>query len=210
MKWSEKLQIRQTTQKNQVNKIYLEISKLSDKFRTMCYGLTKNKEDIDNAVQELMLYFLQMNPETLKKIYTNDGEKGIISYGAVVLRRALTSPRSPFYYQYKKYYTHINSSVFSSNTTDKDEYFIPDGLRYKDISNIPEEPVVKNLEFEKLDKIDLVLNDLYWYDKKVFELYYYEGNTLDTLAKKTGISRNSLFTTIDKVREILKKELVDE
>ena len=43
--------------------------------------------------------------------------------------------------------------------------------------------------------------------KKVFELYYYESNTLDSLAKKTGISRNSLFTTIDKVREILKKEL---
>ena len=58
--------------------------------------------------------------------------------------------------------------------------------------------------------MDLVLNDLYWYDKKVFELYYYESNTLDTLAKKTGISRNSLFTTIDKVRTILKKELVDE
>ena len=67
------------------------------------------------------------------------------------------------------------------------------------------------MNFEKLDKIDLVLNDLYWYDKKVFELYYYEeGNTLDSLAKKTGISRNSLFTTIDKVRQILKKELVDE
>jgi RNA polymerase sigma factor (sigma-70 family) len=193
-----------------VNKIYLEISKLSDKFKKMCYGLTQDKEQIDDAVQELMIYFLQMNPETLKKIYTKDGLDGITRYGAVVLRRALTSPRSPFYYKYKKYYTHIDSSVYSSNTTDMDEYIIPDGCRYKDISNIPEEPTVKNLEFEKLDKIDLVLNDLYWYDRKVFELYYYEGNTLDTLAKKTGISRNSLFTTIDKVRTILKKELVDE
>ena len=69
---------------------------------------------------------------------------------------------------------------------------------------------MKNLKFEKLDKIELVLNDLYWYDRKVFELYYYEENTLDSLAKKTGISRNSLFTTIDKVRTILKKELIDE
>ena len=69
---------------------------------------------------------------------------------------------------------------------------------------------VKNLNSEKMEKIDLILNDLYWYDRKVFELYYYEENTLDTLAKKTGISRNSLFTTIDKVRTILKKELADE
>ena len=192
-----------------MNKIYLEISKLSDKFRKMCYGLTQDKEQIDDAVQECMLYFLQMNPDTLKNIYTKDGLDGITRYGAVVLRRALTSVRSPFYYKYKKYYTHINSSVFSSNATDTDEYFIPDGFRYKDISNIPEEPAVNNLEFEKLDSIDLVLNDLYWYDRKIFEIYY-SGETLDSLAKKTGISRNSLFTTIDKVRTILKKELTDE
>jgi len=48
---------------------------------------------------------------------------------------------------------------------------------------------------------------LYWYDRKIFQLYYFQGNTLDELSKKTGISRNSLFSTIDKVRDILKKEL---
>ena len=189
-----------------MNKIYIEISKLTDKFKTMCYGLTKNETDIDNAVQELMLYFLQMNPETLKKIYTKDGLEGITKYGAVVLRRALTSVRSPFYYQYNKYYTHIDA--ISSNAT-YGWKSRKDDLLKKSLYNIPEE-VVENIGFKKLDDIDLVLDDLYWYDRKVFELYYYEGNTLDTLAKKTGISRNSLFTTIDKVRMILKKELVDE
>tara|TARA_R110000851_G_scaffold171630_1_gene317921 strand:- start:239 stop:820 length:582 start_codon:yes stop_codon:yes gene_type:complete len=193
-----------------MNKIYLEISKLSGKFRTMCYGLTKDKVQIDDAVQELMLYFLQMNPKVLSKIWKKDGEKGIISYGAVVLRRALTSVRSPFYYQYKKYYTHLD--LMASNITYHDTKFDNslEVVSTKHLYNIPEEPAVKNLEFEKLDKIDYVLNDLYWYDKKIFELYYYESNTLDSLAKKTGISRNSLFTTIDKVRTILKKELADE
>ena len=52
-----------------MTEIYLEISKLSDKFRTMCYGLTTDKEQIDDAVQELMMYFMQMNPETLKNIW---------------------------------------------------------------------------------------------------------------------------------------------
>jgi|TARA_R110002110_G_scaffold3876_2_gene20085 RNA polymerase sigma factor (sigma-70 family) len=190
-----------------MNKIYLEISKLSDKFREMCYGLTQDKVQINDAVQELMLYFLQMNPEILKKIYDKDGLDGITRYGAVVLRRALTSVRSPFYYQYNKYYTHIDS--FTSNVT-YDVIETGEVVPTKHLYNIAEPPVVKNLEFEKLDKIDLVLNDLYWYDRKVFQLYYYENNTLDTLAKKTGISRNSLFTTIDKVRTILKKELTDE
>ena len=188
-----------------MNKIYLEISKLSDKFRTMCYGLTKNKTDIDNAVQELFIYFLE-RPELVKKIYDKDGLDGITRYAAVVLRRALTSTRSPFYYQYKKYYTHIDS--FTSSVT-YDVIETGEVIPTKHLYNIAEEPAVKNLEFEKLDKIDLVLNDLYWYDRKVFELYY-SGETLDSLAKKTGISRNSLFTTIDKVRAILKKELADE
>jgi RNA polymerase sigma factor (sigma-70 family) len=171
----------------------------------MCYGLTKNKADIDNAVQELFLYFLE-RPELAKKIYDKDGIEGITKYGAVVLRRSLTSKKSPFFYQYKKYYTYLNK--FSSSTT----YDITETgeVRNKNhIYNIPEE-VVENIGFKKLDDIDLVLNDLYWYDRKIFQLYYYEGNTLDTLAKKTGISRNSLFTTIDKVRDTLKKELVDE
>jgi len=190
-----------------VNKIYIEISKLSDKFRTLCKGLTKDKVQINDAVQELMLYFLQMNPEQLKKIYEKDGLDGITRYGWVVLRRALKSPRSLFYYQYNKYYSHIDS--FTSNIT-YDVIETGEVVPIKHLYNIAEPPVVKNLEFEKLDKIDLVLNDLYWYDKKVFELYYYESNTLDSLAKKTGISRNSLFTTIDKVRTILKKELADE
>ena len=50
--------------------IYLEIAKLTDKFRTMAYGLTTDENKINEAVQELMLYFLsRMNPDTLKDIY---------------------------------------------------------------------------------------------------------------------------------------------
>ena len=188
-----------------MNKIYREISKLSDKFRKMCYRFTKNKADIDNAVQELFIYFLE-RPELVRKIYDKDGAEGITKYGSVVLRRALTSERSPFFYQYKKYYTYLDK--FSSDTT-YDITETGEVRNKKHIYNIPEE-VVENIGFKKLDKIDLVLNDLYWYDRKIFQLYYYEGNTLDTLAKKTGISRNSLFTTIDKVRTILKKELSEK
>ena len=75
--------------------IYYKISKLSAEFRKMCYGLTTDKNEVDELVQELMLYFLQMNPDVLKNIWNKDGSKGILNYGAVALKRAFTSTRSP-------------------------------------------------------------------------------------------------------------------
>tara|TARA_R110000823_G_scaffold13941_4_gene45990 strand:- start:5 stop:586 length:582 start_codon:yes stop_codon:yes gene_type:complete len=193
-----------------MTEIYAEIAKLSDKFRTMAYGLTTDKNKIHEAVQELMLYLLQANPETIKKIYDNDGIEGITRYGAVALRRALTSPRSNFFYKYEKYYTHIDSSCFNTNYTSSNDELAYSFANNKNIANIPNEKV-DNYQWTKLEEIDKALEDseFTWYDKKVFELYYYEGNTLDSLAKKTSISRNSLFTTIDKVRTILKKKLND-
>tara|TARA_R100001086_G_scaffold228414_1_gene147879 strand:- start:3417 stop:3989 length:573 start_codon:yes stop_codon:yes gene_type:complete len=188
-----------------MNDIYIEISKLSDKFREMCYGITNDKEDIDNVVQELMLYFLQMNPDTIKKIWLQDGKKGIIRYGAVVIRRALTCKNNAFYYKYKKYNTHLDSSIHVSSITTDFNYVYDHRINYKTLENIPEETQTDKSYYFK--EIDDVLEQLNWYDKKIFELYYYEGNTLDSLAKKTKISRNSLFTTIDKVRNILKIKL---
>ena len=135
-----------------------------------------------------------MNPETLKGIWEKDGQDGLIRYGAVVLRRSLTSARSPFYYKYKKYYTHVQDFYETDYTKG----------RQQTIYNMPE--VIEEYKWTKLEEIDQVLDKQTWYDKKIFEIYY-SGETLDSLASKTGISRNSLFTTIDKVREILKKEL---
>lgn len=193
-----------------MNNIYNEIAKLTDKFRTMAYGLTTDENKINEAVQELMLYFLQMNPDTLKNIYEKDGIDGLTRYGAVALRRALTSKRSNFYYKYEKYYTHIDSSIYSTNDSGVDDYTISGTYHYKDISNIPNEKV-DSKSLIRLEQIDVELDKLEnWYDRELFKLYYYEGNTLDSLAAKTKISRNSLFTTIDKVRTILKKELNED
>ena len=193
-----------------MNNIYIEISKLTDQFRTMAYGITNDENKIHEAVQELMLYFLQMNKQTLSNIWEKDGVNGILRYGAVALRRALTSKRSNFYYKYEKYYTHIDSSSYSYSKTISDTDIYNHINNPKNVYNLPNEEV-DNTQLKKLEKIDKELDKLsYWYDRELFKLYYYEGNTLDSLAKKTGISRNSLFTTIDKVRTILKKELNED
>jgi RNA polymerase sigma factor (sigma-70 family) len=190
-----------------MTEIYIEISKLTDKFRKMAYRYTKDKTVVNEAVQELMLYFLQANPDVIRSIYEKDGIEGITKYGAVALRRALTSPRSNFYYKYKKYYDNITEldPVYLLNKEANAEFnYSVAPLIY----NIPE-PETSNHTLEKLEEIDKFLDTLSWYDRELFKLYY-EGNTLDKLAAKTRISRNSLFSTIDKVRRLLKKELNNE
>ena len=182
-----------------MTEIYEEIAKLSDKFRTMAFGLTPDENEVNEAVQELLLYLLQMNPVTLKAIYDKDGILGVTRYGAVALRRALTSPRSNYYYKYRKYYETVDD--YNTSTTRRDV-----GETSRNLYNIPND-IVDNYQWTSLEKIDSALDSFSWYDTKVFQLYYYENNTLDSLAAKTGISRNSLFTTIDKVREQLKQKL---
>ena len=182
--------------------VYTIIAQLNSKFEEICYRVTKNKTDVEEAVQELHLYFLTMNKQVLEDIYNKDGKIGIIKYATVVLKRALTSTRSPFYYKYKKYYTNL---VYTSTSSGGETYNKTNEF-YRSIYNIPAE-VLEEHQYEKLEKIDKQLDDIHWYDSNIFKLYYYEDNTLDSLAKKTGISRNSLFSTIDKVREILKEEL---
>jgi len=193
-----------------MNKIYLEIAKLTDKFRKMSYRLTTDENKINEAVQELMLYLLQANPQVIKKIYESDGIDGLTRYGAVALRRALTSKRSNFYYKYEKYYTRIDSYTNNVSVSSNHLDYGNDNNYYKSLSNIPNEEV-DNAQLHKLEIIDVELDKLNWYDRELFKLYYYEeGSTLDSLAFKTKISRNSLFTTIDKVRTILKNELNED
>jgi len=187
-----------------MNKIYQAVADCRKTFVEMSYTFTQDINEIEEAVQELMLYFMQMNPEVLKSIFEKDGKKGLIRYGAVVLRRSYTSVRSPFYYKYKKYYTNLDAQA-SSITYDITE--TGEMSNEKHLYNIPNPEEYQ--QWQKLELIDKALEDIYWYDASVFRLYYYEGNTLTGLAKKTGISRNSLFTTIDKVRDQL-KELLDE
>ena len=187
-----------------MNKIYIEITDQIHKLRQQAFRFTDDKNEVDEVVQEVLLYFLTMNPTTLKKIHTTDGIKGVISYACIMIKRNLTCKNNKYYYKINKYYTKINS-LYTTTPTRKDDYDLPDW--HKDLYEIAED--TEPGRYLKLELIDKCLDDFYWYDREIFKLYYYEGNTLDKLADKTKISRNSLFTTIDKVRTKLKKLLYE-
>jgi len=188
-----------------IDKIYKLIADNRDRFVEVASKYTEDKNVIDEVVQEQMLYFMQMNKQTLTDIYDKDGLEGLVKYGAVAIHRSVTSPRSTYYYKYRKYYTRIDDSYNNTHYNKKSSYF-----SNKEISQIPDVVCESLYKKQAIEKIEKELDGLYWYDKKVFEVYYNEGHTLDSLAKKTGISRNSLFTTLKKVRNQLKEILDNE
>lgn len=75
-----------------------------------------------------------------------------------------------------------------------------------------------NMEAEEkfntlVDKIDSITSDWYWYDKKLWDVYFYWSKSMRSIAKETRISLSSIFNTLThgkaKIKSQLKKEYED-
>ncbi len=183
--------------KKTIKDIYKLLAKNRHRLIVVAKQYTDDETTIDDVVQEQLLYFMQMNQQTLMDIYEKDGLEGLIKYGAVAIYRSLHSNTSSYFYKYRKYYTKINDGLGENNFT-------------ADITQIPNQVDEHEYKNQLLKTIEEKLEKMYWYDSRVFKIYYEEKHTLDSLAKKTGISRNSLHSTIKKVRKKLLKILDDE
>tara|TARA_Y100000401_G_scaffold25096_1_gene17400 strand:+ start:2279 stop:2773 length:495 start_codon:yes stop_codon:yes gene_type:complete len=58
----------------------------------------------------------------------------------------------------------------------------------------------------KMKELDNLLDKVYWYDKKVFDLIS-EGMSIAELSKKSGISYYSLYNTYKNVKSLIKTEI---
>jgi Mor family transcriptional regulator len=57
-----------------------------------------------------------------------------------------------------------------------------------------------------MKELDSVLDKVYWYDKKVFDLIS-SGMSIAELSKKTNISYYSLYNTYKNVKTLIKTEI---
>lgn len=64
------------------------------------------------------------------------------------------------------------------------------------VQNDPREEIVKE-----------ALEGLYWYDKKMFELYVYDDHSMRSLQEKTGIPLNEIWKTINRAKEEIKEKI---
>ena len=64
----------------------------------------------------------------------------------------------------------------------------------------------ENVFEEAFDKVNEALNELHWYDKKVFELVQDTGN-ISALSRNTNIEYRRLYNTYQKVKRKIKEKL---
>ena len=74
--------------------------------------------------------------------------------------------------------------------------------------------LLQNIEATKTENIEEIkkeinniINELYWFDKKLFKLYLNEFNSIRKLSKATKISHVKVFNTINKCRNNIKRKL---
>ena len=79
-------------------------------------------------------------------------------------------------------------------------------------SNIdhPEENDTKNQMEVVFNKIEKTISNMYWYDKKMLNLYVYHIPSIRKISTATTISSKSVFKTLKRCKLTIKKEIAKE
>jgi len=159
-----------------------------DKLKDMAFNIAgrKGKDDLLSFVIE-ELY--KCDQDRINEIIQKNQ---LTFYIARVMLNQYHSKTSRYYYKYKKYYEYHTTTTIESITADNTEYTIKDK---------------KEVE-ERLEWVEDKLKDCYWFDSQVFKVYYLDpaNHSLNSMAKATGINRNTLFKAINNVKKYLIKE----
>jgi hypothetical protein len=148
-------------------------------------------KDLDDLVQVVFEQLLNMDKAKLKGLI-DSGD--IYKYFNRMCKLSYYSKNSQYYYIYNK----INERITFIEPTKKHT----------------NETVYINIEegTTNADLINNILSELYWYDRELFKLYVLGDEnvkkyTYTSLAKKTGISRISIYYTIKAVKKYVAKRL---
>jgi len=166
------------------------LEKLANKYDdwfNMAHSFKISKANAEELVQEMFVRIFDYVKDPQKIMY-NETEVNTF-YIYITLRNL--------------YYANIHTSgkknpiVFTTDEITDDNF---KGL-YEDSMDIIEEK--KELE-ESLERIETIVNDWYWYDRGIFNLYYKKGMSMREIAKETKISLSSIFNTLKNAKEVIR------
>lgn len=145
----------------------------------VAYNFTQDQENATDLVQELYVYLLEMK------------DIGKIRYNGTV----------NLFYLYKI----LKSKFLNQTKQNKKITVLPIEEDYLDIEDA-EYNEDKDQEFEKMLKVTyhLLEKEIHWFDSKLLQTYVNEKHSIASLHVATGISKSSIWTSLDKTRKYIK------
>jgi RNA polymerase sigma factor (sigma-70 family) len=171
------------------------LQKLADKYEdwlNMACSFKISKSDAEELVQEMFVRIFDYVKDPQKIMYS---ETEVNTFYIYITLRNL-------------YYANIHTSgrknpiVFSSDEITDDNF---QGAYEDSLENIEAKE-----ELEKTyERIEAIVNDWYWYDRGIFNLYYKKGMSMREIASETKISLSSIFNTLKNAKEVIRKKTRD-
>ena len=103
---------------------------------------------------------------------------------------------------YLKLLVLIQNGIDISYKDDINDFYVYKVLRSMFLDLCRKEKIFE----EAFDKVNEALNEMHWYDKKVFELVQ-DTNNISALSRETNIEYRSLYNTYQKVKRKIKDKL---
>jgi len=190
-----------------LEKLYLKMSSkildiLAERHKEWLNMAKSFKLDDDDSNELVQNMYIRMYDYTkdVKRIMYN--EKEINTFYIYITLKNL------YYSKFTNYNKKNKTLLFSD--IDKDNYkYIIDKMSY-DIDEFNDN-YKKKVNLEALcNKIDSVIDEWYWYDKKLTKLYLNTDMSMRDISKETKISLSSIFNTLTNAKEKIRKESKEE
>ena len=145
----------------------------------VAYNFTQDKDTAEDLTQELYLYLMQM--KDINKIRYNNTVN--------------------LFYLYKA----LKSKFLNGIKQSKKITVLPVEEDYLEIQD-QEYNYDKDEEFETMLAAtkDLLDKDVHWFDAKLLQTYINEGHSIASLHHATGISKSSIWTSLDKTKKFIR------
>ena len=181
------------------SKILDILAKRHNEWLNMAKSFKLNNSDANELVQEMYLRMYDYTKD-VKRIMYNETEINTF-YIYITLRNL-------YYSKFTNYNKNKKTVLFSDIDTEKFNYIMNQIVYDVDEYN---DNYKKKVNLEALyNKIEGVIEEWYWYDKKLTKLYLNTDMSMRDISKETKISLSSIFNTLTNAKEKIRKKTKEE
>lgn len=166
-------------------------------YKEILNNITKNNGDAEDLFQEIMIMILEhKNPEFILEIYNKNQFK---YFFIRMLQNQLNSKSNLYYHKYRKHTQNNWECFYEGNEELDNTSMLNDRFNETDLDR-------KELLEETLTICDNYLSSRSFYEKELFEMYYYQDKSYGQISKETKIPKTSVYKSITRTFEEIRNK----